>query len=87
MADQAEAGAPGRLRWQRRYDQARIRDADFTTLSGLEVDPVYGPPAGAGRAASSARKELRELKRRLRRSLSRSERARGLLSVRSLGLG
>jgi isobutyryl-CoA mutase large subunit len=47
MADQAEDGAPGRLRWQRRYDQARIRDADFTTLSGLEVDPVYGPPPGA----------------------------------------
>jgi methylmalonyl-CoA mutase, N-terminal domain len=47
MADQAEAEAPGRLRWQRRYDQARIRDADFTTLSGLEVDPVYGPPPGA----------------------------------------
>ena len=47
MADQAEADAPGRLRWQRRYDQARIRDADFTTLSGLEVDPVYGPAPGA----------------------------------------
>jgi len=47
MADQAEAAAEGRERWQRRYDQARIRDADFTTLSGLEVDPVYGPPAGA----------------------------------------
>jgi isobutyryl-CoA mutase large subunit len=47
MADQAEAGTPGRLRWQRRYEQARIRDADFTTLSGLEVDPVYGPPPDA----------------------------------------
>jgi methylmalonyl-CoA mutase, N-terminal domain len=47
MADRAEAAAQGRERWQRRYDQARIRDADFTTLSGLEVDPVYGPPAGA----------------------------------------
>jgi len=47
MADQAEAGTPGRLRWQRRYEQARVRDADFTTLSGLEVDPVYGPPPGA----------------------------------------
>jgi methylmalonyl-CoA mutase, N-terminal domain len=47
MADQAEAGTPGRLRWQRRYEQARIRDADFTTLSGLEVDPVYGPRPGA----------------------------------------
>ena len=37
----------GRQRWQRRYDAARKRDADFTTLSGLELDPVYGPPAGA----------------------------------------
>jgi methylmalonyl-CoA mutase, N-terminal domain len=47
MADQAEAAERGRQRWQRRYDQARKRDADFTTLSGLEVDPVYGPPTGA----------------------------------------
>src|SRR6202042_1486077 len=37
----------GRQRWQRRYDQAVKRDADFTTLSGLEVDPVYGPPDGS----------------------------------------
>ena len=36
-----------RERWQRRFDQAAKRDADFTTLSGLEVDPVYGPPDGA----------------------------------------
>jgi methylmalonyl-CoA mutase N-terminal domain/subunit len=34
-------------RWQRRFDAARKRDADFTTLSGFEVDPVYGPPPGA----------------------------------------
>jgi len=47
VADQAGSGGQARQRWQRRYDQARIRDADFTTLSGLEVDPVYGPPAGA----------------------------------------
>src|SRR5246500_3613042 len=37
----------GRERWQRRYDASRKRDADFTTLSGLEVDPVYGPPTGS----------------------------------------
>jgi methylmalonyl-CoA mutase N-terminal domain/subunit len=37
----------GRQRWQRRYDSSRRRDADFTTLSGIEVDPVYGPPPGA----------------------------------------
>ncbi|GAA4634982.1 methylmalonyl-CoA mutase family protein [Actinoallomurus vinaceus] len=35
----------GRRRWQERYDSSRRRDADFTTLSGVEVEPVYGPPA------------------------------------------
>ncbi|GAA1103479.1 acyl-CoA mutase large subunit family protein [Nocardiopsis composta] len=43
-SDEIEAG---RARWQQRYDAARTRDADFTTLSGQEVDPVYGPPEGA----------------------------------------
>ncbi|MGE5763163.1 MAG: methylmalonyl-CoA mutase family protein, partial [Mycobacterium leprae] len=46
-ANEIEAG---RARWQDRYDRARaarqIRAVDFTTLSGLEVDPVYGPPPG-----------------------------------------
>jgi methylmalonyl-CoA mutase, N-terminal domain len=37
----------GRRRWQERYDAARRRDADFTTLSGVEVEPVYGPPPGS----------------------------------------
>src|SRR3954465_7518775 len=36
-----------RQRWQQRYDAAlaggKARDADFPTLSGVEVDPVYGP--------------------------------------------
>src|SRR3954468_18277501 len=39
-------------RWQQRYDAAlaagRVRDADFTTLSGVEVLPVYGPADEAG---------------------------------------
>ncbi len=39
--------AEGRRRWQARFDAARKRDADFTTLSGTAVDPVYGPPEGA----------------------------------------
>ena len=38
----------GRQRWQAAYAEAQargqVRDADFTTLSGVEVDPVYGPP-------------------------------------------
>jgi methylmalonyl-CoA mutase, N-terminal domain len=37
----------GQERWQRRYDQSRKREADFTTLSGLEVEPAYGPAEGA----------------------------------------
>jgi methylmalonyl-CoA mutase N-terminal domain/subunit len=40
----------GRQRWQERYDAARKRDADFTTLSGVEVQPLYGPPTGASYA-------------------------------------
>ncbi|MDI5962717.1 methylmalonyl-CoA mutase family protein [Streptomyces sp. SL13] len=43
----AEGIEEGRQRWQARYDKAAKRDADFTTLSGDPVDPVYGPPAGA----------------------------------------
>jgi methylmalonyl-CoA mutase N-terminal domain/subunit len=37
----------GRQRWQARFDQAAKRDADFTSLSGREVAPVYGPPEGS----------------------------------------
>ncbi|MGZ4590658.1 MAG: acyl-CoA mutase large subunit family protein [Actinomycetes bacterium] len=47
-ADQIRAG---RERWQERFDAAartgRVADRDFTTLSGSEVDPVYGPAEGA----------------------------------------
>jgi methylmalonyl-CoA mutase N-terminal domain/subunit len=38
--------AAGRERWQARYDAARTRDADFTTLSGMSVEPAYGPADG-----------------------------------------
>ena len=41
----------GQPRWEADYDAAvaagRVRDADFTTLSGDEVAPVYGPPDGS----------------------------------------
>ena len=40
-------GTDAGQRWQQRYDAAlvagRVRDADFTTLSGVEVAPAYGP--------------------------------------------
>ena len=31
-----------RSRWQSRYEKSRVRDVDFTTLSGVEVEPAYG---------------------------------------------
>jgi transglutaminase-like putative cysteine protease len=46
----------------------------------------YGPPSGAEDASRSARRELRALVRTLRQRLSKWERARGLVSLRSLGL-
>src|SRR3954454_15255471 len=39
----AEQIAAGRARWQERYDAARKANRDFTTLSGIEVEPLYGP--------------------------------------------
>jgi hypothetical protein len=76
---------------------ATFRELGHTVADRLGVDASgfaqaataarYGPPEGAREAARSARKELRELKRQLRRSLATYERARGLMSVRSLGLG
>src|SRR6478672_6914011 len=33
----------GRARWQQRYDASAKRDRDYTTLSGTEVEPLYGP--------------------------------------------
>ncbi len=31
-----------RENWQERYAASRVREADFTTLSGMEVEPAYG---------------------------------------------
>ncbi|MDT0341376.1 acyl-CoA mutase large subunit family protein [Streptomyces litchfieldiae] len=39
----SDAISAGRRRWQARFDASRTRDADFTTLSGDPVEPVYGP--------------------------------------------
>jgi len=45
----------------------------------------FGPPAGAPAAAREARRELRRLRARMRDRLTLRERARGVLSLRSLG--
>jgi len=76
---------------------ATFRELGGTVSARLGVDASgfaraataarYGPPGEASTAAAAARTELRDLKRRLRRSLATFDRARGLFSVRSLGLG
>ncbi|MGH3182770.1 MAG: methylmalonyl-CoA mutase family protein, partial [Streptosporangiaceae bacterium] len=33
----------GRARWREAYDASTLRDADFETMSGIGLEPVYGP--------------------------------------------
>ena len=44
-------GGSGKQEWQAAYEAARQRgqilDRDFTTVSGIDLDPVYGPPEDA----------------------------------------
>jgi protein-glutamine gamma-glutamyltransferase len=47
----------------------------------------YGPETQAAEAAKHARRELRSVRRRMRRHLGAGTRLRGLISLRSLGLG
>jgi hypothetical protein len=60
---------------------------DAEAFADAATTARYGPRAEAGAAARRARVELRAVKRKLRRGLFVLDRARGLVSVRSLGLG
>ncbi|MFL6011288.1 MAG: transglutaminaseTgpA domain-containing protein [Gaiellaceae bacterium] len=60
---------------------------DATEFARAATAARYGPLRDAREAAHRARIELREVKRKLRRGLFVLDRARGLVSVRSLGLG
>ncbi|MGW0708839.1 acyl-CoA mutase large subunit family protein [Streptomyces sp. NPDC002643] len=42
----AEGIQEGRRRWQGRFEAARRREGDFSSLSGEAVEAVYGPRAG-----------------------------------------
>ncbi len=69
---------------------AAIVEAEFgvdARAFGLHATVArFGPPAGAREAARQMRRSMRELRRGLRRELTRLDRTRGLLSLRSLGL-
>jgi methylmalonyl-CoA mutase, N-terminal domain len=34
--------------WEQAFAESRIRDTDYTTMSGIPIEPAYGPPDGAG---------------------------------------
>ena len=75
--------------------RATLGELEEIVREDLAVDPApfvaaasaarFGPPPGAGEAARRAKSELRVLKRTLRRQLFVLDRARGLVSLRSLG--
>src|SRR3954462_4960236 len=44
MADNRVVTA--RDRWREEYEASRLRDADFGTMSGVPLEPVYGPEDG-----------------------------------------
>ena len=60
---------------------------DPDTFVAAATAARFGRPEGAGPAARRARRELRALVRRMRPRLTAVERARGLVSLRSLGFG
>ena len=35
-----------REQWERAFDTSAVRDANYTTMSGIPLDPVYGPDDG-----------------------------------------
>ena len=41
--EQAWRDSPEYVAWRERYDQANLRDKPFETMSGVPVEPIYGP--------------------------------------------
>src|SRR4026208_755906 len=44
----SDTTASARERWEQRYAASRVREADFTTVSGMPVEPAYGAADGSG---------------------------------------
>jgi protein-glutamine gamma-glutamyltransferase len=69
---------------------ARLVESEFEVEAGAfglhATAARFGPSAGAREAARAMRRDLRVVRRGLRAELTRFERVRGLLSLRSLGL-
>jgi transglutaminase-like putative cysteine protease len=85
LADQRVAVAPGATLNEVAARVSAELAVDARAFADAAVSARFGHPADAPAAARRARDELRELKRRLRRRIFVLDRARGLLSLRSLG--
>ncbi len=49
MDDDADEGLEGHAAWRAAFEASSLRDADFETMSGIPLEPLYGPedwPAG-----------------------------------------
>ena len=54
--------ATNRELWEQAFAESHVRDADYTTMSGIPLDPVYGPPDdSSGRHVSSGRLGQRDV--------------------------
>jgi transglutaminase-like putative cysteine protease len=85
LADQRIAVAPGATLNELAGTISDELAVDARPFAEAAVSARFGRPDDAPGAARRARDELRELKRRLRRRIFLLDRARGLLSLRSLG--
>ena len=43
IEDEAWRNSPEYAAWRKRYDEADLRDKPFETMSGVPVEPIYGP--------------------------------------------
>jgi transglutaminase-like putative cysteine protease len=85
LADQRIAVTPGATLNELAGTISEELSVDAHPFAEAAVSARFGRPDEASGAARRARDELRELKRRLRRRIFLLDRARGLLSLRSLG--
>jgi hypothetical protein len=85
LSDQRIAVAPGATLNELAERVSDELAVDARPFAEAAVSARFGPPLDAPAAARRARAELRGLKRGLRRRIFLLDRARGLLSLRSLG--
>jgi transglutaminase-like putative cysteine protease len=85
LADQRVVVPPGATLSELAETVSAELAVDARPFADAAVSARFGRPDDAVAAARRARAELRELKRRLRRRIFLLDRARGVLSLRSLG--